>query len=176
MSVLSVRINNYSDIQHIFVEEQHGFRQSRSYIDHIFSITTIVKNYIYDYKHVFCTFIDFKKAFDIINRNLLSYRLLSYNIDGKIFKVIKSLYKNTVSTVKINDYITEYFDVLYGVKQGDNLSPTPFNLFINNIASQIKESHCGIKIGIEQVSILLYEDDIVLLSDSEKVCKVCLPI
>ena len=61
-----------------------------------------------------------------------------------------------------------YFDVLHGTKQGDNLSPTLFNLFINNLASQIKELHCGIKIGIEQVSILLYADDIVLLSDSEK--------
>ena len=167
-SILSVRINNYCDILNIFVEEQNGFRQNRSCIDHIFSITTIVKNYICDYKHVFCAFIDFKKAFDSINRDLLFYRLLSYNIDGKIFKAIKSLYKDTVPTVKINDYITEYFNVLYGVKQGDNLSPTLFNLFINNLASQIKELHCGIKIGIEQVSILLYADDIVLLSDSEK--------
>ena len=98
----------------------------------------------------------------------MCYRLLSYNIDGKIFKAIKSLYNDTVSTVKINDYITGYFDVLYGVKQGDNLSPTLFNLcIINNLASQIKELHCGIKIGIEQVNILLYADDIVLLSDSE---------
>ena len=90
------------------------------------------------------------------------------NIDGKIFKAINSLYKDTVSTVKINDYITEYLDVLYGVKQGDNPSPTLINLFINNLASQIKELHCGIKIGIEQVSILLYADNIFLLSDSEK--------
>ena len=75
---------------------------------------------------------------------------LSYNIDGNIFKAIKSLYKDTVCTVKINDYITEYFHVLYGVKQGDNLSPTLFNLFINNLDSQIKELHCGIKVGIEQ--------------------------
>ena len=81
-----------------------------------------------------------------------------------IFETITSLYKGTVSTVKINDYITEYFDV-YGVKQGDNLSPT---LFINNLASQIKELHCGYKIGIKPVSILLYADDIVLLLDSEK--------
>ena len=86
----------------MFVEEQNGFRQNRSCIDHIFSITTIVKNYICDYNHVFCVFIDFKNAFDIINRNLLFYRLLSYNIDGKIFNAIKSLYKVSVSTVKIN--------------------------------------------------------------------------
>ena len=93
-----------------------------------------MKNDICDYKHVFCTFLDFKKAFDSINRNLLLYILLSDNIDGNIFQPIKSLYKDTVSTVKINDYITEYVDVLYGVKQGNNLSPTLFNLFINNLA------------------------------------------
>ena len=74
------------------------------------------------YKHVFCALIDFKKAFDIMNINILFYRLLSYNIDGKIFKAIKSLYKDTVSTVKINDYTTEYLYGVYGVKQCDNLS------------------------------------------------------
>ena len=42
-SILPVRINNYCDIRNIFVEELNGFRQSRSCIDHIFSITTIVK-------------------------------------------------------------------------------------------------------------------------------------
>ena len=127
-----------------------------------------MKNYICDYKQVFCVFIDFKKAFDSIIRDLLFYRHLSYNIDGKIFKAMQTFYKDTVSTVKQKDYIIEYFDVLYGVKQGDNLSPSLFNLFINNLASQIKELHCGNKIGIEHVSILLYADDIVLLSDSEK--------
>ena len=61
--------------------------------------------------------------------------------------------------------ILMYYMVLNRV---DHLSPTLFNLVINNLASQIKELHCGIKIGIEQVIILLYADDIVLLSDSEK--------
>ena len=85
------------------------------------------KKYICDNKHVFCTFIDVNKAFDNINRNLLFYRLLAYNIEGKTFKDINSLYKDTVSTVKINENNNEFFDVLYGVKQGDNLSPTLFN-------------------------------------------------
>ena len=57
--------------------------------------------------------INFKKVLDIINRNLLFYRLLSYNIDGKIFKVTKSLYyTDPTSTVKTNDYTTEYLYVL----------------------------------------------------------------
>ena len=37
--------------------------------------------------------------------------------------------------------------------------------FINDL---YKELHCGIKIGIEHVSIILYADNIVFLSDSEK--------
>ena len=93
-----------------------------------------------------------RKRVDSINRDLLFYRLLSYNIDGKIFKAIKSLYKDTVSTVKINDYITEYFAVLYGFKQGDNLSPTLFNLFINNLASQIKELHWVLKLVLNRLA------------------------
>ena len=98
--ILFIRINSYCDIRNILVDEQNCFRQNRSCIDHIFYIT-IVKNYICVYKCVFCSFIDFKKAFDAINRNRLIYRLLSYNIYGKIFKAIKSLNKDTVSTVKI---------------------------------------------------------------------------
>ena len=43
-SILSVRINNYCDILNIFVEEQNGFRQNRSCIANILSITTMVKN------------------------------------------------------------------------------------------------------------------------------------
>ena len=74
-------------ICYIFFVE-NGFRQNRSCIHHIFFITTIVNNYICNYKHVLCAFIDFNKAFDSININLLFYRHLSNNIDGKIFKAI----------------------------------------------------------------------------------------
>ena len=47
------------------------------------------------------------------------------------------------------------------------MSPTLFSLFINDLAIKLKELHCGIKIANDNVSILLYADDIVLLSDSE---------
>ena len=46
-NILSFRINNYCDILNIFVDEQNGYRQNSSCTDHIFSITTIVKIYIF---------------------------------------------------------------------------------------------------------------------------------
>ena len=41
-----------------------------------------------------------------------------------------------------------------------------FNLFINDFANNINNEQCGVEAGIDNVSILLYADDIVLLSES----------
>ncbi len=54
-----------------------------------------------------------------------------------------------------------------GLKQGDTLSPTLFGIFINDIVREINDLNLGVKIGNKKLSILLYADDIVLLSDTE---------
>ena len=73
-----------------------------------------------------------EKAFDWTDRNLLLYRLLELNIDGKLFNIIKSFYTGTISKVKLGPYVeTDWFNVPCGVRQGDPLSITLFNLYIN---------------------------------------------
>ena len=54
------------------------------------------------------------------------------------------------------------------MRQGDTLSPTLFNIFINDLAENIKELNLGIKIGDINLSILLYADDIAVIADNEK--------
>ena len=53
-----------------------------------------------------------------------------------------------------------------GVKQGNPLSPFLFSLFINDLTKYINGEKCGVKAGIDEVGILLYADDIVLISES----------
>ena len=71
---------------------------------------------------VFATFIDLKKAFDFIDRDLLLYKLLMAKIDGKMYNSIKSIYVSTTSCIHINGKLTDWFDCKTGVKQGDCLS------------------------------------------------------
>ncbi len=60
---------------------------------------------------------------------------------------------------------TDWFITKSGVKQGDTLSPTRF---INDTVHKVNNLNLGINIGNRKLSILLYADDIVLLSDTEE--------
>ena len=124
-------------------------------------------------KDTFLAFIDFKKAFDSVERNLLLFKLAKIGINGRMYQAISSLYSNPRSRVVLNEHETDYFDCPIGVKQGNCLSPTLFAIFINDLASEIKESNIGIDLNVDGgpnmdlFSILLYADDIVCLAESE---------
>lgn len=53
-----------------------------------------------------------------------------------------------------------------GANQGDNLSPTLFNVFINDVCNEFDTNCDAVDLGDKKLSCLLYADDIVLLSDS----------
>ena len=113
------------------------------------------------------------KAFDRVNRNLLFHKLLKKKINGKLYFAIKALYTNTLSAVRINNELTNWFVTDSGVRQGDNLSPVLFNIYLNDLAEELNNLKLGVKINDFCVSLLLYADDIVLLSENEENLRKC---
>ena len=109
-------------------QEHAGFKESCSTIDHIFILQLFVELYQSVHKRVYCAFIDYRKAFDSIHRPFLWQKLLSYNINGKLLIVVKYRYDQA----KIENLDSDYFPCNIGVRQGDNLSPLLFALFIND--------------------------------------------
>ena len=88
---------------------------------------------------------------------------------GNIYKAIKSLYSETWSCIRLSNYIyTDFFLTTTGVRQVDNLSPTLFALFINDLAHELKELGIGVKINELIIPILLSADDVVSLTECEK--------
>ena len=119
-------------------------------------------------KSTFAAFVDMQKAFDWVDRDLLFYKLLCNNVNGKIYRAIQSLYTNTISCVRLNAEFSPWFVSTAGVRQGDVLSPTLFALFANDLAIDIKNMHLGVPVANQDVSILLYADDIVILAENEQ--------
>ena len=67
-------------------------------------------------KSTFGCFVDARKAFDTVNRDLLWYKLHKLGLHGRILQAVISLYRNNGCLVKVNDSLTDPFPVLNGVK------------------------------------------------------------
>ena len=167
-NILNKRLVSWLDDHDILNEGQNGFRSSRSCLDHIYSLHSIIKNRKHLRKDTFACFIDFKKAFDTVQRQCLWYKLLSFGLNGRIINALQSLYNSVSCSVKVNDYMTDWFSVNQGVKQGCVLSPTLFSLYVNDLADEVSNMNIGVHVNGVNIAILLYADDIVLIAESER--------
>ena len=87
-SILNTRINSYVEMYGLIGENQAGFRKSYGTLDHIFNMKCLIDLYLCKKKHLFCAFIDYKKAFDSVDRIALWRKLLNNNLDGKVLIAI----------------------------------------------------------------------------------------
>lgn len=166
--ILNNRLKMWAEVNDILSDEQNGFRPGRSCQDHIFTLMSIIENRFQQKKDTFACFIDFRKAFDSVNRSLLWNKICNrYGISGPFLDSLKAIYRDVKCRVNINNQLTDWFDVDNGVKQGCLLSPTLFALFIDDLVSELNK-HVGLVCGSRLLSALLYADDIVLLAPSPK--------
>ena len=114
-SLIERRISKYCETLCLLADEQNGFRRGRSCSEHIFVLTSLINNRLQLGLDTYIALIDMKMAFDRINRDLLMYRLLEMNIDGKIYNAIKALYCNNTAYVRLRyNLCTDSFSVHCG--------------------------------------------------------------
>ena len=116
-------------------------------------------------KHLYLCFLDLKKAFDSVLRDILFFKLYNAGIRGKMLRVIKNLFSSNPANVLINNFLSPGFTIDRGVLQGSKLGPILFNLFINDLLEDLQKSELGATIGKIHIPALGFADDIVLISD-----------
>ena len=127
------RLIEFTSINKILTPNQHGFLKNHStetalisYLEHLYNIINLGKYSIN-------LFIDFKKAFDTLNHNILLQKLELYGIRGPVFNLIKSYLSNRGMRVKIGDSFSSYRFVNIGIPQGSILGPLLFILYVNDM-------------------------------------------
>lgn len=178
-SVINNRLTKFSDEIHLISDAQAGFRKGYSTTDNIFILNALVSLYLSFGKKLYCAFVDFRKAFDSVSRSCLWRKVQRSHITGKIFNVMHNLYRSSKSCVRNGDEMSEFFNSNIGVKQGENLSPFLFALFLNDLEdflsdnnvndlkdmSRLSREHIGMYL---KLLLLLYADDTVIFAETAK--------
>jgi len=113
-------------------------------------------------------FIDYEKAFDNI-RQILFNILKSRHIPDNLLKAIVDIYAQNKILIKFNNKLSKLVEINKGVCQGYFLSPTLFNIYLDEIITKWQNQDItGIRLPInQQLSALLFADDQVIIADTE---------
>ena len=152
---------------------QAGFRKGRSCTQQVHILRRIIEGAKSKELPLFATFIDFKKAFDSINRNVMFAVLRHYGIPAKIVEGIRTLYNNSTSKVLVEGKLSNEFKTNTGVLQGDVLAPFIFIIVIDYVMANsegdfgfITHPKEGSRKPLKRLNDLDYADDIALLEQT----------
>jgi len=155
-----------TEVEHKIGEYQMGFRPNRSTIDNIFIVRQIYEKCHEHNIELHNIFVDFMQAFDPVNRPMIPECLKQYKVPGKLIKLVKATLQRTRVKVKINNDMTEQFEITSGVKQGDPLSALLFSIVMNVIISKV-EARGNMSTRLKQISA--YADDIIITGGTKQV-------
>ncbi len=141
------RIVSYMEENGLYAEEKNWFRQGRSCSEHLFVLTTIIRNGKLQGKSTFTALRDAEKAFDRADRELLLFKLLNLGIKGHICENIKAIYKEAICCINVNNMLTDWFQTYNGIIQGDTLLPTLFNIFINDLVDDVNSFRLHVNVN-----------------------------
>jgi len=150
-------------------EEQFGFRKGKGTRDAIGLLRTIGERYIEKGKEVCLLFVDLEKAFDRVNWTKLMEILKKIGVDWKERRLLSNLYMKQIVKVRIGEDITEGSEIGRGVRQGCCLSPTLFNIYLEELVRDCFEENGGVKVGGRTIKCIRFADDMALLAENENI-------
>ena len=167
-AILNSRLYKWTDDNNILNDEQNGFLKGRSCQDQLLSFFSIVQTRKSQGSDTYCAFVDFSRAYDTIPRDHLWFKLSQLGVPGRFLHAVKSLYVNTKCSVRTSYGISEPMEITRGLKQGCLSSPLLFNIYLNDLVTELKSMGKGVNVNRLHVPVLLYADDIVLFANSPR--------
>ena len=156
---------------------QFAYKSDHSTTQCTWVATEVVSYYKKNGSDVHACVLDCSKAFDKIQHNVLFKKLHAKGLPPIVVRIIMQMYIHSSAQVKWDGKTSSSFNTSNGVRQGSVISPLFFTLYVDELIAKLQKSGYGCKIGTKYYGIIIYADDIFLLSPSfyglQKMLDIC---
>ena len=145
---------------------QAGFTEGRCLEENLFILAYCIEEYMKVKEMLVVVAVDFRKAFDNVDRVALIESLKYCKCDPRIISVVASLYKGDMTIVEREGMRVGEVEVWSGIRQGCTGSPQLFIMVVSRIIERILRSGLGYRLGWMYLPVLFYADDSLMLARS----------
>lgn len=147
--VVWTRLYNFATEYKLINDKQYGFLKNRGTDDAIALLSSLLYEKMNRSMPVVITFLDYSKAFDTVDHQILLSKLYNMGIRGICLSLFKSYLTDRMQYVKVNGSKSQSVNINVGVPQGSILGPLLFILYINDLLNM-------------NMDVIAYADDSVL--------------
>ena len=127
------RLLTFLSNNNIIYKNQFGFQVGYNTSDAILEFLDFVYTTLYNKLYLMPVYLDFSKAFDTVNHNILYSKLHHYGIRGVVLDWFRSYLTNRINSMCIQGIDSAESDINMGVPQGSIVGQTLFLLYINDM-------------------------------------------
>ncbi len=138
--LVHARLYSFLQLHECIYDLQFGFRTKHSTNHALLSLTETIRNALDNSSFACGIFVDFQKAFDTVDHEILLQKLEHYGVRGLSNNWFRSYLSNRQQYVSVNGFHSNIHIIKYGVPQGSVLGPLLFLIYINDLRNAIYHS------------------------------------
>jgi len=167
--ILDKKLSEWAEQHGLSAKGQAGFHKDYRITNQLFILRTLIEQSKAKKKPLYCYFMDFKKAFDIMLREVLWQVLAGLGVEGRFLRCLQVIYaKDIVRINHLSEGVTSSFRCQQGVKQGCPLNPLFFGLYLDALKGCLNGKKCNaLALTYVHIWLLFFANDLALTSESE---------